>query len=118
MNPYDYHNVANARRLRKEMTPWERRLWFCFLRSYPIRFQRQKCIDRYIADFYCFRAKLVIELDGSQHYEAEGKQKDAQRDAFLRSQGLTVLRYSNADINKNFRGVCEDILNHLHKPSP
>ena len=60
----------------------------------------------------------VIELDGSQHYEAEGKQKDAQRDAFLRSQGLTVLRYSNADINKNFRGVCEDILNHLHKPSP
>ena len=92
MNPYDYHNVANARRLRKEMTPWERRLWYCFLRSYPIRFQRQKCIDRFIADFYCFRAKLVIELDGGGHYETEAQQKDAARTAELEKNGLKAAR--------------------------
>ena len=106
MNPYDYHNVANARRLRKEMTPWERRLWYCFLRSYPIRFQRQKCIDRYIADFYCFRAKLLIELDGGGHYETEAQKKDAARTAELEKYGLKVLRVCNLDIDRNFEGVC------------
>ena len=109
---------GNARRLRREMTKEERHLWYDFLKVLPVTVHRQKVIGSYIVDFYIAKEQLVIELDGSQHYEAEGKQKDAQRDAFLRFQGLTVLRYSNADINKNFRGVCEDILNRLHKPSP
>ena len=104
------------------MTKRERHLWYDFLKTLPIMVHRQKVIGSYIVDFYIAKEKLVIELDGSQHYEAEGKQKDAARDAFLRSQGLTVLRYSNADVDRNFRSVCEDILNHLkdreEKPSP
>ena len=110
------HNAQltqNARALRKNMTKEERHLWYDFLRSYPTRFLRQKIIDQYIVDFYCHKAKLVIELDGSQHYEQQGKAADARRDAYLREQGLTVLRYSNADINQRFDSVCEDIWNHL-----
>ncbi len=106
MNPYDHHNVENARRLRKEMTPWERRLWYCFLRSYPVRFQRQKCIDHYIVDFYCFRAKLVIELDGGGHYEPDAQRKDAARTRGLEQYGLKVIRICNLDIDRNFEGVC------------
>ena len=119
------HNKSlsgNARRLRREMTKQERHLWYDFLKALPIMAHRQKVIGSYIVDFYIAKETLVIELDGSQHYEAEGKQKDAVRDAFLRAQGLTVLRYSNGDVDRNFRAVCEDILNHLkdrgEKPSP
>ena len=99
-------NVNNARQLRKNMTPWERKLWYCFLKDYPTRFQRQKCIDRYIADFYCFRAKLVIELDGGGHYNPESEKKDAERTKVLESYGLKVIRFCNTDIDKNFYGVC------------
>ena len=106
MNHYDHSNVANAKRLRKEMTPWERRLWYCFLRSYPIRFQRQKCIDRYIADFYCFKAKLVIELDGGGHYDPEARNRDEARTRALEQYGLKVIRICNLDIDRNFEGVC------------
>ena len=74
---------------------------------------RQKVIGSYIVDFYIAEKKLVIELDGSQHYELPGKQADAARDSFLKKQGLTVLRYANADVDANFSGVCEDILAHL-----
>ena len=88
-------------------------LWYDFLRNYPIRFNRQKIIGKYIVDFYSANAKLVIELDGSQHYEDEGRTKDAQRDAYLQSIGLQILRYSNADVNQRFAGVCEDIRRHL-----
>ena len=95
------------------MTKEERRLWYDFLRSLPQTVHRQKVIGRYIVDFYCASAGLVIELDGSQHYEESGKSADLVRDAFLESLGLKVLRYSNSDINKNFRGVCEDILRHI-----
>lgn len=79
---------------------------------------RQKVIGPYIVDFYIACAKLVIELAGSQHYEVEGQLADQKRDAYLRSLGLQVLRYSNLDVNQNFRGVCEDILNHLPMSSP
>ena len=79
---------------------------------------RQKVIGPYIVDFYIADAKLVIELDGSQHYELEGKQRDAVRDSYLESLGLTVVRYSNAEINREFRAVCEDIWNRIKKPSP
>ena len=95
------HNAAfteNARALRKNMTKEERHLWYDFLRSYSVRFLRQKVIDRYIVDFYCASAKLAIEVDGSQHYEDEGIKNDATRDAFLNDLGIKVLRYSNSDI--------------------
>ena len=98
-----------AKQLRREMTKEERHLWYDFLRGYPVRFQRQKVLGRYIADFYCAQAKLVVELDGSQHYETEAQQKDAERTAFLRGYGLTVLRIPNNEVNKNFRSVCEYI---------
>ena len=101
--------VPLAKRLRKEMTKEERRLWYDFLRSYPVRFTRQKVLGRYIVDFYCAQAKLVVELDGSQHYEERGLAQDAERTAFLEAYGLQVLRIPNNEISKNLRGVCEMI---------
>ncbi len=99
-------NEAYAKAMRKDMTPWERKLWYCFLKDYPVRFQRQKCIDNYIVDFYCFRAKLVIELDGGGHYDPEKERKDAFRTKILNQYGLKVIRFCNTDIDKNFYGVC------------
>ena len=114
--------VPLARQLRKEMTKEERHLWYDFLKLLPITVHRQKVIGNYIVDFYIAEAKIVIELDGSQHFEAEGQQADAVRDEYLQSLGLTVLRYANSDVNRNFTGVCEDIWNMLKisekKPSP
>ena len=91
------------------MTKEERHLWYDYLREYPVRFSRQKVLGRYIADFYCAQAKLVIELDGSQHYETEGLLKDAERTEFLKGYGITVLRIPNNEVNQNFIGVCEYI---------
>ena len=101
--------VPFAKQLRKEMTKEERHLWYDFLRSYPVRFSRQKILGKYIADFYSAEAKIVIELDGSQHYEAENTEKDAERTAFLESYGLRIIRIPNNEISRNFRGVCEYI---------
>ena len=101
--------VSLARQLRKEMTKEERQLWYDFLRTYPVRFSRQKVLGRYIADFYSAEAKLVIELDGSQHYEKENMESDAERTTFLKNYGLTVIRIPNNEVNRNFRGVCEYI---------
>jgi len=98
-----------ARALRRDMTREERRLWYDFLRTYPVRFMRQRPIDRYILDFYCAAAKLAVELDGSQHYDAAGPAADAERDAVLRSWGITVLRIPNNAITENFPGVCEAV---------
>ena len=91
------------------MTVQERKLWYEFLRLYPVRFQRQKSIDKYIVDFYCAKAKLLIEIDGSQHYEEKGEENDRTRTKKLNELGLRVERISNAEINKNFYGVCEYI---------
>ena len=99
------------------MTKEERHLWYDFLKGLPVTVHRQKVIGHYIVDFYCAEGKLVIELDGSQHYEDQGKENDVLRDVYLRSLGLTVLRYSNLDVQRNFDGVCQDILQHL-KASP
>ena len=101
--------VPLAKQLRKEMTKEERHLWYDFLRTYPIRFSRQKVLGKYIADFYSAEAKLVIELDGSQHYEDINAEKDAERTAFLEAYGLTVIRIPNNEVARNFRGVCEYI---------
>ena len=105
--------LTNARNLRKGMTKEERKLWYTFLCKLPVRFRRQQIIGNYIVDFYCHSRGLVIELDGSQHFEDKGKQADLERDAYLRGLGLRVLRYSNLDVNRNFRGVCEDVLQHM-----
>ena len=109
MKDYNKENIPLAKALRKNMTPWERKLWYDFLRTYPVRIQRQKAIGNYIADFYCARARLVIELDGGGHYTAEQAEKDAQRTKDLESMNLTVVRICNLDIDRNFRGVCEYI---------
>ena len=101
--------VPLAKQLRKEMTKEERHLWYDFLRTYPVRFSRQKILGKYIADFYSAEAKLVIELDGSQHYQDGNAEKDAERSAFLEGYGLTVIRIPNNEVTRNFRGVCEFI---------
>ena len=97
------------------MTRHERHLWYDFLKQLPYMVHRQKVIGSYIVDFYIAEKKLVIELDGSQHYEAEHRQRDFQRDTDLKQFGCRVLRYSNADINQRFSAVCEDIWNHINK---
>ena len=101
--------VPYARDLRKNMTKEERHLWYDFLRQYPIRFTRQKVLGRYIADFYCAQAKLVVELDGSQHFEPDAEKKDAARTSYLEGYDLLILRIPNNEVIKNFRGVCEYI---------
>ena len=105
-----------SQHLRKDMTKEESHLWYDFLKDLPITVNRQKVIGNYIVDFYCATAKVVIEIDGYQHYLDEGEQKDKERDAFLKNLGLTVLRYSNRDIHRNFRGVCEEIVKYLQTP--
>ena len=101
--------VPFAKELRKNMTKEERHLWYDFLKSYPVRFSRQKVLGKYIADFYSAEAKLVIELDGSQHYEEEGRRNDKERTEFLESYGLKVIRIPNNEVMQNFIGVCEYI---------
>ena len=109
MKDYNKANIPLAKALRKNMTPWERKLWYDFLRNYPVRFQRQKVIGNYIADFYCAKARLVIELDGGGHYTAEQFEKDELRTKELESMNLKVVRICNLDIDRNFIGVCEHI---------
>ena len=101
--------VPLAKHLRKEMTKEERHLWYDFLRTYPVRFSRQKVLGKYIADFYSAEAGLVIELDGSQHYENDNMEKDAERTDYLKGYGLKVIRIPNNEVSRNFRGVCEYI---------
>ena len=107
--PKNNELLGRARKLRREMTPQERKLWYLFLRKYLIKIYKQRIIGSYIVDFYCASARLVIEIDGSQHYEDAGKQNDYKRTAFLEKEGLMVIRYSNADINMRFDRVCESI---------
>ena len=99
----------NARDLRKHMTKEEAKLWFQFLRLYRPRFHRQYVIGDYIADFYCHQAKLVVELDGSQHCTPEKMEYDQKRTEYLQSQGLTVMRLSNLDVMRQFQSICEAI---------
>ena len=107
--PKDNAQLENARRLRREMTPHERKLWYLFLRKYPVKIYKQRIIGRFIVDFYRASARLVIELDGSQHYEPQGLAYDAERSQFLMSLGLEIPRFSNRDIDRDFRGVCTQI---------
>ena len=118
MKEYNKSNIPLAKTLRKNMTPWERKLWYQFLRYYPIRFQRQKAIGNYIADFYCAEARLVVELDGGGHYTTEQMGKDNIRTKELERMNLTVLKICNLDIDRNFSGVCEYIDSAVKKSLP
>ncbi len=104
---------ALSRNLRNQATPQENRLWYDFLKTQPQRIYRQKVIGNYIVDFYCPSVHLVIESDGAQHYEDAAMKYDKQRTAYLEILGLTVLRFTNGDVNRNFDGVCETILGYL-----
>ena len=111
-----YENLPSNKRLkkfsqtlRKNATKEENHLWYDFLSKHEIRFQRQKAIDNFIADFYCHKAKLVIELDGSQHCEPENAEYDRKRTEYLKKEGLFVMCISNRDVNEQFRNVCEAI---------
>ena len=101
--------VPVAKMLRNNMTKEEKHFWYDFLKSYPVRFSRQKVLGKYIVDFYSAEAKLIIELDGSGHYTEEGMNYDSERTAFLEQYGLKVIRIPNIEINQNFEGVCEYI---------
>ncbi len=107
--PYNKNLIPFAKSLRKNATPQENHLWYDFLRSYSPRFQRQKAIDGYIADFYCEKARLVIELDGSQHFTSEGMSYDEARTRVLNAYQLTVLRFTNRNIDSEFQAVCTKI---------
>ena len=111
------HLTDISKSLRKNMTPEERHLWYDFLKKLPITINRQKVIGKYVVDFYCASAKIAIELDGSQHYTESATVKDIERDKYLNDFGIKVLRYSNYEFNKNFNGVCDDILRHINTSS-
>jgi len=106
---YNKQLIPRAKELRHKATRQENHLWYDYLSTYPIRFQRQKAIGNYIVDFYCHKAGLVIEIDGSQHYTDEGIAYDNKRTAFLNSVGLRVIRFRNHDVDKSFEGVCLEI---------
>ena len=107
---YSRENLQRARSLRKEMTPWEYKLWYKFLRDMPYHFRRQRPMGSYIVDFYSASARLVIELDGSGHYESKQFEYDVRRTEEIASLGLIVFRVQNIDVDKNFTGVCEAIM--------
>ena len=116
--PRNQKLINTARTLRKNMTPQERHLWYDFLRYCTPRFRRQEIIGNYIADFFCYDAALIIELDGGQHYDPKEMSRDEARTAYFSSLGIRVLRFSNADVHTNFRGVCEQILLVLQPYNP
>ena len=100
---------TRAQTLRKNLTKEERHLWYDFLKTYGVQFRRQYQVGPYYLDFYCYRASLAVELDGSQHMEPEALKYDADRTRFLEEKGIRVLRFSNLDIHRNFAAVCEVI---------
>lgn len=108
-NLHNRELTQRAQELRRNATKQENHLWYDFLCSYPVRFRRQVTIQRFIVDFLCSEAKLVLEIDGSQHYTDQGVAYDTERTAILEALGYTVLRISNDEVNHNFDGVCEMI---------
>ena len=107
--PYDSRLNPRAVELRHEMTPQERKLWYSFLKTYPVKIYKQRVIEFFIVDFYCAAARLVIELDGSQHYTEQGKQYDLERSAVMEQYGVEVLRFSNLEIDREFQAACTRI---------
>jgi very-short-patch-repair endonuclease len=107
--PYQARLVRRARELRRDLSPAERKLWYEFLRGLPHKFTRQKPLGRYIADFYCSKKRLVIEVDGDSHFTGRGPQHDADRTAAMAAFGLRVIRFTNLDVMKRFEAVCLEI---------
>jgi very-short-patch-repair endonuclease len=101
--------LSRARELRRDMTPQERHLWYDFLKDYPVKVYKQRIIESFIADFYCSSALLVIELDGSQHFTAQGIAYDQERSAIFETYGIQVLRFTNREIDTQFEAVCSQI---------
>jgi very-short-patch-repair endonuclease len=106
---YNGNNISLAKALRKNLTQQERHLWYDFLSKYEVRFQRQKAIDNFIVDFYYHKARLIIEIDGSQHYTEKAIQRDSFRTEVLEGYDLKVVRFTNSDINNRFYEVCNYI---------
>ena len=117
MKAYNKDLVGTARALRKHMTPEEKHLWYDFLKRLPMTVHRQYNIGNYIVDFYIPTKHFVIEIDGIQHLTEKHKEKDQIRDNFLEEQGLSVIRFSNYSIQKNFCDVCKAILDHIEVKS-
>ncbi|MCL2301465.1 MAG: endonuclease domain-containing protein [Firmicutes bacterium] len=113
--PYNQALIEIARNLRANMTPQERKLWYGFLSKQPVRFQRQKVIGNFIVDFFCHQATLVIEIDGGQHRDEQGLAHDEERDAYLTGIGLTVVRFSNQDVDFSFKKTCDAISNFINR---
>lgn len=111
--PYNPKLVARSRKLRKNMTPFEMKLWYEFLKLLPIRVHRQKIIGHYIVDFYIASVKLVIEIDGDSHFTDEALEYDMERTNYLASLGLFVLRFTNREVSDSFEGVCIEIQKYL-----
>ena len=109
--------LDQARELRRNLTPQEKRLWYRFLRTYPVKIYKQRIIESFIADFYCASAKLVIEIDGSQHFTSQGKAYDEERSMIMSQYGIKTIRFSNADVDRRFQSVCacihEEIQNRI-----
>lgn len=118
MKPYNKANIPLARTLRKNMTPHERKLWYLFLKDYPVRWYRQKAIGNYIVDFYCAKAKLVLELDGGGHFTKEQIEQDGIRTKELENMNLQIIRILNIEIDRNFKEVCELIDNAVNNSLP
>ncbi len=113
--PYNKNLIQKARKLRNKATPEENKLWYQYLAKSPIRFIRQKIIDNYILDFYCPEKKIGIEVDGSQHYTEEGIEYDRIRTEVLNAYKIEIIRFTNKEIRKNFKEVCEYISNVIKK---
>ena len=114
---HNKHLTTLSQQLRKNMTQEEKTLWYQYLRNYKPQFRRQVTFGNCILDFYCAAARLAVELDGSQHYEEVAMEADRERDAYLNSLGLTVLRYTNLDVNRKFKEVCEDVYRQIMQVS-
>ena len=106
---YSPNLIANARALRRDMPPAERRLWFDGLSTLPHKFRRQRPVGAYIVDFYCAVAKLVIELDGATHDDTHAQERDAERTKYLELVGLKVIRFANQEVMTNLEGVVFEI---------
>ena len=112
---HDKSGTEKARILRKNMTAQEEKMWYGYLRKYPIRILRQKVISGYIVDFYCSKARLVIEIDGNQHYTKEGLEYDIERYKLLEVYGLETIRFKNKEVDTNFYNVCKAIDSTIQK---
>ena len=113
--PYNGDLIKYAKELRKNATPWERKLWHYFLKDYYVRFHRQKVIGNYIVDFYCSKARVAIELDGGGHFTEDKIKYDNDRMEELKKQGVKVIRFYNIDVDKNFYEVCSQIDREVNK---